>query len=30
MELKTALEKYRKLQAKLSAYGHAMALIMKP
>ena len=27
MELQTALEKYRKLQAKLSAYGHAMALI---
>jgi len=27
MELQTALEKYRKLQAKLSAYGHAIALI---
>ncbi|MBQ1222927.1 MAG: carboxypeptidase M32 [Oscillospiraceae bacterium] len=27
MELNTALEKYRKLQNKLSAYGHAMALI---
>ena len=27
MELNTALEKYKKLQAKQSAYGHAMALI---
>ena len=27
MELNTALEKYRKLQAKLSAFGHAMSLI---
>lgn len=27
MDLSTALEKYRKLQAKLAAYGHAMALI---
>lgn len=27
MELNVALEQYRKLQAKLSAYGHAMALI---
>ncbi len=27
MELKTALEKYYKLQAKLAAYGHAMSLI---
>lgn len=27
MELNTALEKYHKLQNKLSAYGHAMALI---
>lgn len=27
MELNVALEQYRKLQAKISAYGHAMALI---
>lgn len=27
MELKTALQQYYKLQAKLAAYGHAMALI---
>ena len=27
MELNTALENYQKLQAKISAYGHAMALI---